>query len=290
MKKRSNAITLKILSTALLVSCSGFHSPESIESKMARFESGGIDQNIVPDLVIDKSHFRGSRFPASAGSMTSKTPYGKLSNKKLYFLQLLDQYYKLGQYTSKSEINKVVSCPQFHTQMVNYHEANHTAHKKSIRVEYQKEKLTNAAYLASHPELSLPTKHDGKFPTLAQVIGDKNHHEQLIDVITLHAKKTKQELVELCESGTSNNYYIFENMLTHIKRKGNAQSTKNAQTLLKTTVYANKAILASISKYTKTASRSIASVGGSTNQIEIEVQNRMNSKWFDQYIDSTLRK
>jgi len=271
-------------------SCSSYQRPESIQSKMSRFKSQNTYNNVVPRLEVASSAISG-RTPASAAThreSSQKTSYEGHSNKRLYFIQLLDQYNQLNRFSSHSTGPELNHCPQFHTAIVEYAQKRKPITKRTLKADYAIEKIDNTSYLAAHPELSLPASNHKNSPTLANIILTNRKTPPakfLSKTIALHSNRTYKELQELCEYGNSSNYYIFENMVTHIKRRGISSSNKSIQMLYKTTVYSNMAIIRSLINSSKSSGRTIASFQGSEN-FTAELLKRTNSQWFSNYLNS----
>ena len=66
--------------------------------------------------------------------------------------------------------------------------------------------------------------------------------------LQLHTHKTHQELLDLCNSGYSDNYYTYANLSNHAIKEGRglAPSTQNMKLLFKTTLFSNWALLKSL--------------------------------------------
>jgi hypothetical protein len=284
---------ISLLTVAAIVSsCSGFR-PESIEDKMNRFKAQNNGDNIVPnsfvnnDLLIDAP----TRGPASISSKNETKTSIPYNNKKLYFLTLLDQYKYMKTYSKSENTPELIICPKFHSLLVLHSEnypTNSYSNKAWTPEKYDKVKFTDDKYLASHPELSLPVSKGSIFPTVLDLIKKSNSQIEANKIVytafNLHLSKTYSELKELCEYGNSNNYYTFENLNTLVNRDVFKKNSKNLNILLRTTIFSNIALKATIEKYSaKTPSRGIASVDPDSSQLEDEIINRLGVEWSNDY-------
>jgi len=176
------------------------------------------------------------------------------SNKRLYFLGLYSQYKQLGSYITSETAPEINHCPAFHSSLLTLKEqrkANQTASANKVDFTGRYKSL-NQDSPALYPELALPVSLDNEEVTLLEAIktSDRDEtHQLLSQAIKVHLTKTHKELEELCDSGTSQNYYNYENLTTHVQRAGAnfAPTAQSLATLLKTTLFANKAILESLS-------------------------------------------
>ncbi|MBT7609334.1 MAG: hypothetical protein HN576_06235 [Bacteriovoracaceae bacterium] len=287
-----NFISLVTLAS-LLSSCSSGFRPESIEDKMVRFERQSIGDNVVPnsyvnnDLLVDAP----SRAPASIGTKKSKKDMLPYNNKKLYFLTLLDQYKYMKTFSKNESIPDLIICPKFHSLLVRYsedHPVNDYQAKKWTPIDYDKSKLSDEKYLASHPELSLPVSKGSSTPTVVDLIQGASDNNENVHIVhtafELHLSKTYSELKELCEYGNSNNYYTFENLNTLVNKDVFNKNAKSLNTLLRTTIFSNIALKVSLDKNSNnTASRGIASVQSHARELEEEVIARLGVEWSNDY-------
>ncbi|EQC48985.1 putative lipoprotein [Bacteriovorax sp. BSW11_IV] len=286
MSYKLMAITL----TALAVtSCgSNYKRPESIEAKMARFEDRRPYTNQVPLFQVQKYESHAMRGPASATS--SKTgEASKFTNKRLYFLSLYEQYTQLSRFSDKRSAPNINICPNFHTSLSDFKERNVQANfPVTLTGNYSN---FNEEYMVTHtPELLLPMTSDSQTPRVVDILKSQNNSESaksLIDkAMGIHLAKTYSELVELCESGSSSNYYIYENLLTESKRKNILTKDENGlNILLKTTVFSNMALIKSLNtKVEKQAGRGIASTP-EKSIVNDELFKRLNVNWSKDFFD-----
>jgi hypothetical protein len=244
---------IKIISLAiLLTACSGYRKPESIESKMARFKQRSINQNQTPKVKASEFYGVKNRAPASTKVTVENTV--DYSNKKLYFLTLFNQYESLKKFSKNHSAPKINLCPNFHTSLLKHqvHGVNENSnHLNTHSYNFDQAKLSDPGYASMYPELFLPVTENSLRPRVIDVIGKKNGSGKnyISQAIQIHLSKTYKELTELCEYGSSDNYYAFENLITETVKSSRYKLTSNSDSmsvLLKTTLYFNQALIASL--------------------------------------------
>ncbi len=303
MKK--NTLVLMTVTLSVLASCS---SPESYQTKMSRYTPKQFSTNQVPEITTSGFQFaktKSSRFPASSSSATSveatQSDEATLSNKKLYFLTLFGQYESMNKYASDFDAPAVSICPHFHNSLLEHNDrrpagiASRVPAKSTKKFSYDASKFNDAQYVAAHPELSLPLAKNEVTPKVIDIfrsegakINDTKMNELVHTALDIHLAKTYAEIRELCEFGVSDNYYIYENMITHIKNTNFAPAESNMNTLLKTTVFSNIALVTALNKVQPQAMRSIASVEvkkDPSTPYSNEVMTRLNVEWAHEYYD-----
>ena len=303
MKKNNNVLMIATLS--VLASCS---SPESYQSKMSRYTPKQIGINNVPDITISGMEFvikRGSRAPASSDTSASvetiQSDEATLSNKKLYFLTLFGQYTNISKYSSEFKAPTVSVCPNFHNSLLEHNDRRpagispNSVTKSTKKFHYDSTKFNDPRYVATHPELSLPMQKNeinpkviDTFRSIGVDITASQMSELVQNALDIHISKTYKEILELCEYGVSDNYYIFENMITHVQNTNFTPSDSNMNILLKSTLFSNHALVTSLDNIPSTASRSIASVIEKkvvTSSYSNEVMTRLNVGWAQVYYD-----
>jgi hypothetical protein len=305
-KKYTPLVLAGVTCTLLLSSCAG---PESYQQKMARYEPKAISKNQVPDIKTADFKFqatknisgKASRFPASAPenpNLDAETKESNPTNKKLYFLTLYSEYESIKNYSQEFTGPTVSICPNFHTSLLRHNDKVANNPKKSPitkKFSYDATKFSDEMYVASRPELLLPLSKDEVTPKVIDVIKSSSQpmsdfavNELVHKALDIHLAKTYSEIRELCEYGVSDNYYIYENLITHIKNNKFDADNKNMNTLLKTTIFSNIALMTSLDKHTASApGRAIASIAGDEkkNSYATEVMARLNVTWANQYFD-----
>lgn len=286
-----------------LVSCAGnYQRPESFESKMARFKSASAEINRVPDLqVSSKANFKTKRTrgPASVETTPKKDHYTEHTNKKLYFLTLFTQYHNLAKFSGNETKTSINICPSFHSILVDHKdkfEAEGFQANQRVNINfdavYKPDVIADSNKLSSYPELMLPVSKDSLHPNVAELISSNKTvktKDVVVKAINIHLEKTLDELTELCDTGASNNYYIYENLITHIKKQGFRASETNMKVLLKTSIFSNRALIKSFEKSaSKSRGRSIASIGSvAPKELYTETMvNRLGVEWSESYFDS----
>jgi hypothetical protein len=285
--KKFAVITTTLTATLIFTSCSTYQRPESLESKIARFMPEKARINETPDIaVLDYSTKSRGRGPASVtGNDYTLKPQSKHTDKRLYFLSLYNQYSTLAAY-SKVEAPQINVCPNFHTSVVSYSET-HGYVKSGIQElntsAYKDSAKWSDKYAAIYPELSLPVSKHNKYPRVVDVLKTEKYNKVKPTVqkaIDAHVSKIHDELVTLCENGSSDNYYTFANLNTYIKKQSSYKANKkNLKTLMTSPIFANMVLIDSIK--TKTRSRGIASV---TPNYSDEVIYRFNVPWIKGYM------
>ena len=305
--KKNVCILLTITFSTVLSSCAG---PESYYQKMARYTpQTAVLKTSVPQIDSEGFQFKlkSTRVPASTkSSVTSiektSSEEATLSNKKLYFLTLLGQYEGLKKYAQDFEAPSVNICPHFHTSVLDHKSRKPASVYSNVEIKdgkkfsYDSNRFSDQDYVASRPELSLPLSRDEVTPKVIDIFrseglahNDDKMNEMVHKALDIHLAKTYSEIRELCEYGVSNNYYIYENLITHIKNSDFKPATVNMNTLLKTTVFSNIALVTSLDKIKPSSLRSIASVEpklkDSTASYANEVMSRLSVQWAKEYFD-----
>ncbi len=257
--KNKDLILMTVMSFGIF-GCASYRHPETINDKMARFMPRDTNPNQVPPLAIptDVKSKRPSRGIASVGSNSSESRQDenenseelKLSHKRLYFMGLYQQYRTLGKFVSEEQVPEIQHCPSFHTTLLNG-KTGYRENQKS-KLDFKKRYSSiHDAKKAYYPELFLPMAPDSTVPTLGEVVKsdqdlDKNMAFQ--QALKVHLTKTYKELEELCDTGSSSNYYNFENLGRHIKsnQMSYKQSPEALRTLYKTTIFSNMALIESL--------------------------------------------
>lgn len=291
-------LTIYALSTTLLGCAGSYKQPESFESKMARYKSKSAEINKVPDMQVlaDASYKKKAR-RGPASTSKKRDLFTEHTNKKLYFLTLLSQYSNLSKYSSAETVSSINICPSFHSILVDHKdkfEAEGFSRTNKVRVPFEKvissDTFKDPAKISYYPELMLPVTKENVHPTVAEYLTsnkDANIKEVMTDAINVHLSKTHDELKELCDTGSSSNYYIYENLITHIKKQGFRPGPDNMKTLLKTSIFTNVALIKSFEKTSKkTRGRGIASSNGNKEAYTDAMKGRLGVEWSDSYFDS----
>lgn len=309
--KLAPAAFVTLTAALVLTSCAG---PESYQQKMARYRPKVEGKNQVPEIKTFDFKFtqvsskKSSRGPASTerGNLEQKKEEFETgpTNKKLYFLSLFTQYESLKKYSSEFVGPSISICPNFHTSLLRHREKaaeTNAVNTREKKFSYDPIKFYDEAYIASNPELLLPLSKDEITPRVIDIIrGGKGPvsnfaiNETVHKALDLHLSKTYSEIRELCEFGVSDNYYIYENLITHIKNNKFEADSSNMNILLKTTIFSNMALMTSLEKRTtvKASGRSIASDQSEKKKGPYvnEIMTRLNITWAEQYFDFISEK
>lgn len=276
-----------LFSLILLSSCAGYRQPESFQEKMDRFRPRTVNPNPVPEFSKTapiKSFKANRRRPASAGQ-EQKLP----STKRLYFMALYNQYKTLGSYLTHSKPAELKHCPSFHTNFVTMNESMTSIGPKKMNFEKRLSKIGQPSKekVTHFPELSLPLATGEKAPKLYEVMSPQANYSVLFEnALTLHLTKTYSELQELCDSGSSENYYTYENLTRHIQRTGEdfTSSPESFKAYMKTTLFSNMALVKSLEKDTQRGR-----FPASTPKEQSLFLNQLQADWSDDYFSKVGR-
>lgn len=288
---RAFSITLSLFT----ISCSlsyhtNYKAPERIHA-YKKIQRQKVPQfNVLGDLIEQQSF----RVPASveekkALAIKSIDPGDKMtgghSDKRLYFLSLLAQYDRLESFFHGRQ--KKESCPGFHSSMLTYRTQSkkHTT-KPFVVPSVNKDQLKNRRLLSLFPELLLPMDLKKDRPRVADLMISKPSllHVHLKKGLKTHLKKIRNELEELCQTGTAQNYYNYENLLTLFRGKQRLPaSEKNMKILFKITVFANMFLIHSLEYNSK--KRSFVA-----DPYTNEIIRRLNASWLWRYLEKVDRE
>ena len=293
MREIKSALKMFIITSFAMGCGSNYKKPESIQAKMDRYNANLKGQNQVPTLKVANVSEGSLRSPASIKKEKLKHSTGsKETNKRLYFLTLYTQYLNIKNYT-ESETQTIKSCPSFHSSLVTHKEKfeENTTKNKKLK-SYNNLNFNDKNIAASYPELLLPITRDATVPTVLDIIKSENTKvtpTKLVQAaLNLHNKKTYDELVELCEYGASDNYYVWENLNTYVKNHALAPSAKSIKILFRTTIFANEAIYKSLD-VTGPKGRTPAS-NTKMNPYMTEVMGRLGVPWAQNYFKDWTSK
>lgn len=295
MFKKVNKKFLSVMMLASFVSCSFVKTEPVKPSLMSDVSTGMPDFQIMSDYHIAKKiPMKLDRAPASVEPVKENNDdlsITAFSNRKIYFLALLSQYYELKS-LGKIESPEVTICPSFHTDVVN----NVQNIKKSIKhsldfslLKYDFTKVINkeVEYLSLYPELSLPLTSEHSHPAVFDRINEKTSTkfpEFFKTGYSVHVAKTYKELSDLCEKGQTDNYYVFENLMTYFKSHPDFKDDNKAmKAILKSTIFANMVLLKSLNMQIE-LDRKVASAD--YNSFEEEILSRLEASWVRSYFET----
>ncbi len=314
MAKKFWPISFMLIFINLISSCSSqyYRRPESIQSKMDRFQANQENTNTVPQLdtiphsfkfkiIKTTSQKKRRRAPASLnGGVNFDLLDMPRNNKQLYFLTLYSQYNTLKGLFPKNFNPKIRHCPSFHTSLLEHKEKFGTIyHKMSLNVSHHFQKL-NTHSSAYYPELALPISSKESNIRVIDILKDQSQTRNLggtraviTKALSTHLNRTYTELTELCESGYSKNYYTYENLSTHIRNQGQhfSPSNKNMSVLLKTTLFSNWALIKSLThqSHTRHIRRPASQASSSTRAYGEAISHKLNIPWAKAYFEVMIR-
>ena len=217
------------------------------------------------------------------------------SNRQLYFLTLLSQYNQLKVFSGRKE-EEIKHCSGFHSSMIDHR--NRFAVKKKERRRLRrklvhKKQLWDYDLISLYPELSMPVRRGEKNPLVIDLLrkeGISFLPKILQNALYIHLNKTRGELKELCESGLSDNYYNYENLITISKiRKGFISSRENMKILFKSTLFSNMALLDSLQYPIDKRSRKVSFY--SANDLYMgEIMKRLQVRWVREYFNEVNKR
>lgn len=291
-------LNLLILSF-VLISCA--HKAE--KKTLSQLQIDRVDEtNLMtstgmPNFYIDKKLLveKIKRRPAS---VVEESVDHSLSNKKVYFLTLLGQHYRLKNILNK-ENTDVKHCPAYHQQIVTHEEyISHYRDRVSSLVQKDYEGVLRAPLnLPYYPELSLPMP--GESGNVYQTVDTEASSNQVIEYLGIaleeHYQRNLAEVKTLCEEGESDNYYVFENLMRRFKSDPDFSKTITAaKAVLKVPVFANLLLLKSIDQKTNrfagTRYEQINYVTRNFGFFERILVSRMKVTWFDSYVQKVSMK
>ncbi len=191
-----------------------------------------------------------------------------LSNKKVYFLSLWKQYKQFNTITGVSEPIKF--CPQFHDDLLTFKDQLKVKRKSQFNIDF-KDVVLNSSTISSYPVLALPYKGTDLYSYL-KVKNWNDSKEHAIAAVDQHRKKLKSEINTMCDYGNSNDYYIFENMISYYRsNEGFIYSYKALPSALKVAPVSNIFLLNSMNQ-------------ASLSVFESNLLSKMNIPWFKNYL------
>lgn len=311
LKNKSQLLTTLICTTALMGCASSYRRPESVEDKMKRYRPITHSSNTTPvlPLIEAQKHLswmnkeKTGRAPASVDSQEKADEFAaQQSHKRLYFLTLFSQYELLQKYVPEYQASQIRVCPHFHSSLVSHQESYGATPQMSFeKKDYSTDLIQmikeDETYLSLHPELALPMQSDDPRPRVIDLVTQKTgtnpEVKKYLDLaVSTHLTKTYSELSELCEFGSSDNYYIYENLMSSVEREGGLEkNVQGLQVLLKTSTMFNHALISAINPKIESsgASRAPASTKekfkpfSPADKYATELLTRMKAQWASPY-------
>lgn len=202
----------------------------------------------APELLKSIQANATNRAPASINLEAEE----EKSTRRVYFSSLYHQYLTLGTHLEKK--NNIEFCPQFH-------------HDKIEADSFNVPKIT--LYKKNH----VGTEGQNFFPELAfdRRFSLKNYH-QLI----------KNEIDTLCEEGVSDNFYKFDNLVTHYAAKKSFHMSNAAmESVLKIPIFANFYLIKMIEN------PNVVNFSYPNEKLFIDMTR---THWFDHYVSEASKR
>lgn len=163
----------------------------------------------APELLEKIQKESVHRGPASVEE-SEKSEKSEKSNRRVYFTSLYHQFLTLGDYLGKDR--SIESCPAFH------HDKVETDAVSVPKVSFYKQGSVEEEGKDFFPELAF-----------TKTFSLRDYHAEM-----------KREIDDLCETGISDNFYKFDNLVTHYADNKAFHSNKKAMaSVLKIPVFAN---------------------------------------------------
>lgn len=292
--------------TALVVSfgcASNYQQPESFEEKMARFQARNLGVNTVNPVTVATIPFaeQAVRGPASLVEQEPATVsplenrIRRSSNRNLYFLGLYNQYLQFKSFIPQVAHQDISFCPAFHSSFITakkFERPTGQVYHYSPSSLLSAQTLQDSQVTSLYPELTLSMRKESSSPRVIDYLQGKSQHwvnshqfqqdyqNAVNQALQVQVAKIHYELEELCEYGQSDNYYVFENLVTHSSRTDFNPNSENMQALLKTGPFANMAILSSLKAQATQVNQHQVIAG---HYVDRELKKRVQASWAKNY-------
>lgn len=318
---KTQLLSTLICASTLMGCASSYRRPESVADKMKRYQARSHSHNATPALPVieGQKHLSwisssNNRAPASVAPQQASSTEEQAndfaadqSHKRLYFLTLYSQYELLQQSVPEYQATQIRVCPHFHSSLVTHQESfgatsEMTFENKDYSAQMLQKIKKDESYLSLYPELALPMQAQTSRPRVIDLASeDASSVKKLVSqALSTHLSKTHSELSELCEFGSSDNYYIYENLMSSVEREGGLEkNVQGLQILLKTSTMFNHALISAlnpVSAPTKSmgVSRAPASAQvqtqSSADMYAQELMRRLRAQWAQPYYSSLNSK
>lgn len=271
MKSFRKPIVFTIL-CALGASCAGTNVKEVADSRYKRMDRGEGDTDKPAFFYVSYKPTAG-RAPASVAQEVAQET--KSSPKEAYFLGLWEQKNKMEAMLAKPS---QTICPAFHQTLLD--RKNELSQHADYSLEQDWSSLVKGEKVLSNPVLALQTE-SGLDLYTAIKSEERFEKEWVVEAFEGFYQRTASEVEELCQTGSSEGYFVFANMVRYYSTdRGFMRSEKALKALLKLSPVANAYVLQSLRK-----DRRPASVKG-LEPLESQVLNHLKVSWFQQYLDT----
>lgn len=251
----------------------------SCATDTGRFDVNGLEKikSSASDNMVYLGNYSPSktnRGPASVAKASQKDP--ELSNRQIYFLSFYRQYLKLGQAVGAEA--RVQNCPSFHQVVLEYKDKLEAPYVSKIPVLDQSLFQSDITQISNYPVLALSVEKDA---VLWQDLQEKNWKQDsdlVSKAISYHREEMTKELSQLCETGVSAGYYVYENLVTYFKEYKDFHYSRNGlKALLKVPTLANMVVLDNLTHDSYYINQD--------TEFDHWLLKRANTEWFKQYRD-----
>lgn len=256
---------------------------------MSNYKTVAENGKGIPEFSV-LSNFKRVSGRGIASVNEKETIVTSFSNRKLYFLTLLKQYKEL-KFISRIDSPSIEMCPSFHTEVLETKKDAVLSSKyffdlSKAKYDFGKIQAKDNQYLSVFPELNFQLSDESKHPTVAESFkpGKENEFgEKVLTGYKNYLGKLYQELDTLCQKGQTENYFVFENLVSYGKTHPLMKEDEKAvKALLKSYVFSNMLVLDSF-KMRIQEGRTIASMNVPM-VLENEVLTRIEVQWFNDYL------
>jgi len=242
MCKADGGLMKNLLLFSLLITLVACAAQKSI------FNIIGLERISIEQSSYDKPDFFVGEFEQKkakrsiASVATEPSAVKLLTNRQLYFLSFYRQYKTMGSILKvKEELN---SCPRFH-DLILRHKSVESIDPQKYTTSIELEKVKgNSKLLSLYPVMAMPYSRSQDVHSAVVANNWKNTSFYINKGLHHYYKTVSAEMQQLCDRGSSDGYYVFENLVTYFKGQKSFHGTKfGLKALLKVPVLANMVIL-----------------------------------------------
>lgn len=266
---------MKILISACILIAITACSTQSILTQITGIDRVNIDQDDYEKPQFFIGEFKNQRVGREPASAVKSNAKNGLSNRQLYFLSFYKQYKTMAKIINKEETLK--ACPSFHNIILDHKGLKEVRIKNySTDIDFSKAK-NDKLKLSYFPILAMPYSSSIDLYSVLESNNWKDSSKHIKTALNHYFKTSEKEIKELCNTGVSPGYYIYENLVTYFKQQKSFHGTKaGLKALLKVPVLANMIILDNLNqnKYHFKESQ----------VYDQWLLNRTNAQWFGKFI------
>lgn len=207
--------------------------------------------------------------------MASRAPASfeqeKFSNKEVYFLGLWQQKKKMENLLGKVSNNV---CPAFHNLLLET-EDDRSIQSSNISLNRNWNKIFESQNPIANPVMVLRSSGGDDLISVYRSNGSIQSDE-VVEALEEFYENSQSEVEQLCDTGSSEGYYVFQNMVEYYSNPSFMKSEKALKALLKITPVANYYVL-----------KSLASSNGfvKADKFESLALKKLNASWFNNYLE-----